>query len=277
MYPSISCLCPTYGRPRLLMNAVACFLSQKYPRNLCKLVILDDLGSINPYVPGDEGDRIRVWSQSERFPSLPEKFNALWQLAPKSDIYVIWEDDDAQLPWCLSTHSKACERAGWSYSSYVYSDYGERLHTEPTGGRFHGCLAIRGDTLQAIGGWPLTRRADFDQQLIARLRGFGSHGDPLEHCPLTSDIHSVGTDKPFKSPAYVFRWHTGSTHGQGDMRGPDDENWYDRYQPPDRSGPNTIVPAFDGGTLKIFRELGIEPVPSFVPPGIPEPMHTSPQ
>lgn len=253
-YPSISCLCPTYGRPRLLMNAVACFLRQDYPPNCCKLIILDDLGSINPDVPGIEADRIRVWSTVHRFPSLPEKFNALWRTAPRSDIYVIWEDDDVQLPWCLSAHAKACENHGWSYSSHVFSDYTGKLATEPTGGRFHGCLAIRGDVMQEIGGWPLTRRADFDQQLIHRLWKIGEQGDPLQFSP-TGPFTTEWT----KLPAYVFRWQTGAAHGQGYMQGPDDEGWYDRYVPPDRSGPHTIIPAFDDSTLAMFRELEISP------------------
>lgn len=299
MYPSISCLCPTYGRPGLLANAVACFLAQDYPKHRCCLVVLDDLGTISKINKGEWENRksefpglqthpaVFSLSTTRRYSSLPEKYNALWHFAPQSDIYVVWEDDDCQYPWCLSSHAKACEHHGWSYPSHVFSDYGDpsypvamRMHTEPTGGRFHGCLGIRGDTLASIGGWVETKAANFDQQLIGRLREKGQPGDPLQFSkrldevavthdhpqahfrrthPITFDLDNGYAGQVERGemglPAYVFRWHTGQTHGQSTMRAADDESWYDRYQPPERSGPHTIVPAFDADTRAFYDLL----------------------
>lgn len=230
MYPSITCLCPTYGRPKLLANALACFQHQDYPAQRRCLIVLDDLGTIEAEIQ----DNIRIVSQPNRVSSLPEKYNALWYMAPVSDIYVVWEDDDIQLPWCLKGHAAACENHGWSYPGAVYSDYQGHIETEPTGGRFHGCLAIRGDFLKRLGGWPLTKRADFDQNLIASLHKEGEPGSPVSTLKMP--------------PAYIFGWHTGYEHGQSTMRGPDDETWYDRYQPPDRTGPHRIVPELNERT-----------------------------
>lgn len=254
MYPRISCLCPTFGRPRLLANAVACFLAQDYPPDRCKLIVLDDLGNLLPHLKCGVEDRYRIFTQKERCNSLPEKYNTLVSLAPVSDIYVVWEDDDVQFPWCLSSHALACEHHAWSYPSEVWSDYTGALATEHTGGRFHGCLAITREALRLIGGWPLTLRADFDQHLISTLRQqSGQPGDPLKFspdCPASLRSHSG------KSPGYLFRWRHDQAHGQAYMRGPEDEGWYDRYIPPDNSGPHQIIPSFDVQTIEFYRQMG---------------------
>jgi Glycosyltransferases involved in cell wall biogenesis len=43
----ISCLCPTYKRPTLLANAIACFLQQDYD-GPAELIVLDDAGELLP-------------------------------------------------------------------------------------------------------------------------------------------------------------------------------------------------------------------------------------
>jgi len=68
--PFFVCLCPTYGRPRMVQNAVACFLAQDYPVDRRRLLILDDAGQI----PAQKGDGWEVFSMSERFESLPAKY-----------------------------------------------------------------------------------------------------------------------------------------------------------------------------------------------------------
>lgn len=278
-FPTICCLCPTYGRPKLLANAIACFLAQDYPIQRRKLIIWDDLGTIEGYrIPVSSTDHeqyssLVFLSTKQRFPSLPEKFNAMWRFLA-ADLYVVWEDDDIQFPWCLKAHAQACEHHGWSHPSHVWSDYGGTLHTEPVGGRFHGSLAIRGDSLHKIEGWPLTRRADFDQQLIRKL--YVECGQPGDPCLFSSKFNDVLVEPghPLAAlraaniieaddtiaegviglPPYCFRWQTGYDHGQGYMRGPDDESWYDNYQPPDRTGPHVIVPALDAQT-KLYFDL----------------------
>lgn len=70
---NILCLCPTYGRPRLLANALACFLAQDYQAHKRKLLILDDAGQFRP----QRGDGWELLSTRERFASLPDKYNAM--------------------------------------------------------------------------------------------------------------------------------------------------------------------------------------------------------
>ncbi|MGV2333790.1 MAG UNVERIFIED_CONTAM: hypothetical protein LVR18_26535 [Planctomycetaceae bacterium] len=74
-----------------------------------------------------------------------------------------------------------------------------RLEQEDATGRFHASLAFRREIFDRIGGWPLTKRGDFDQQLIAMLHAIEAPGDPCQ----------------FADPSYIFRWgQTNAYHGQ---------------------------------------------------------------
>ena len=100
--PFVSCLCPTYHRPKLLANAVACFLAQDYPAERRELIIVDDAQEFAPQI----GQGWQLVSLSRRFQSLPEKYNALAGLA-EGEVFVVWEDDDIYLPHHISAHVNA--------------------------------------------------------------------------------------------------------------------------------------------------------------------------
>ncbi|MFM7869972.1 MAG: hypothetical protein ACKPHU_37625 [Planctomycetaceae bacterium] len=91
----------------------------------------------------------------------------------------------------------------------------ERLEHEDVTGRFHASLAFRREIFDGIGGWRLTKRGDFDQQLFARLNAIEAPGDPCQ----------------FADPSYIVRrGQTNAYHGQAFMQGPEDEGWYDRVR-----------------------------------------------
>ena len=71
----VSCLCPTYRRPKLLKNSIACFEAQDYPADRRELIILDDAGELQ----NQTGAGWQIISIQRRFRSLPEKFNAPYQ------------------------------------------------------------------------------------------------------------------------------------------------------------------------------------------------------
>jgi hypothetical protein len=206
--PMVSCLCPTYRRPKLLKNSIACFEAQDYPADRRELIVLDDAGELE----NQTGDGWQIISILRRFRSLPEKFNAIAGLA-QGEILVVWEDDDIYLPHHISSHVVAMDGHLWSKPSKVLSDYTGQIQEEDATGRFHASIALTRQAFVQCGGWPLTLRGDFDQQLIARLNTISPAADP---CCLAA-------------PAYVFRWgSTEAYHGQALMRGPEDEGWYDR-------------------------------------------------
>lgn len=232
--PFVSCLCPTYRRPRLLENSIACFLAQDYPADRRELIVLDDAGELE----NQTGDGWQIISIPRRFRSLPEKFNALAGLA-RGEILMVWEDDDIYLTHHIRSQVAAMDGNSWSKPSTVLSLYTGEVREEEATGRFHASLAVSRTAFEQCGGWPLTLRGDFDQQLIARLNSIGKPGDPCM------------TNKP----GYVFRWgSTGAYHGQAMMRGPDDETWYDN--PPSTSvvqHGSTLMPKMDHETSATYQ------------------------
>ena len=248
------CLCPTYHRPALLANAVACFLAQDYTPRL--LAILDDAGQYPPsshIVSSTTGLHDVQWSlfsESTRYPSIPAKYARLLHLlhldaAPLNDVAIcVWDDDDIYGPRHISASLAAMQRqlTNWSHPDHVWSTYTGTPQLEPAAGRFHGALVIRHDLLWEIGGpegWIQTKRADFDQQSIAACEDLGG---PRGRC----------------TPEYVYGW--GRTHHcSGLMSSPDNTDWYDRYPdtiPPEARAPQTsLVPQMDAQTVRLYRDL----------------------
>ncbi len=248
------CLCPTYGRPRqVLENSLACFLSQDYS-GPSMLWILDD-GNTVVAQHGKQGQA--EWAVVQggwRRDSLPRKYNEMvtWSFLGKptwgqKDVgYVVWDDDDLYLPWHLSSYAAALQSSQWVHPETVLSTY-DGLHRESAAGRFHGSLAIRGDLLSRLGGWVPTRRADFDQQQISQCARVG--GPPGR--PIAAD----------GIPSYVFRWaDSGASHCQGLMSSPDNIDWYDRVKRnhyPDDGAIGELVPQFDAAAKRIYQQLGV--------------------
>ena len=120
----------------------------------------------------------------------------------------------------------------------MLSLYTRELREEAAVGRFHASIAITRETFDAAGGWPLTKRGDFDQTFLKRLAAAAETVDPCRAC----------------APSYVFRWGSiRSYHGQGLMHGPHDVEWYERVS---GVGPmvavDTIVPALGTEAVCVF-------------------------
>ncbi len=232
--PFVSCLCPTYRRPRMLANALGCFLAQEYPVDRRELIIMDDAGQYTPMANADW----QLISFSRRFRSLPEKYNALAGLA-QGDIIVVWEDDDIYLPDHLSAHVRALASGGFSKPSRVFSIHSGALREENAAGRFHGSMAFTRKAFERLGGWPLSRRGDFDQQFMS---GLGLSGGQVDTCSTSP-------------PSYVFRWgSTGDYHGSAHMATPGDENWYDKCKVDDDGNTQIRLEAhLDAETLRILK------------------------
>ncbi len=218
---NIVCLCPTYGRrPELLENTIACFDRQDYPADKRRLFLFDDLGTLDGVVIEDLRDGptgMPIVSQHDRCLSIADKYSAmLARIDFPFDAVAVWDDDDVYFPWHLSAHVEALRGNDWSKPSHVWTAAAQPPILESSAGRFHGSIAIRRECLERVGGWVQTRRADFDQQMMARLDANGRCGDPCDFSP----------------PSYVYRWQTTSAgHCSWLMSAPANEDWYDRYQP----------------------------------------------
>jgi len=96
--PLVSAVCCTYGRPRLLEEAIASFLLQDYPNK--ELVIVNDLPSHAISLPGTHAN-ITIINCPLRFPSLGAKRNFAMTQA-NGEYVLVWDDDDLHLPWRMS-------------------------------------------------------------------------------------------------------------------------------------------------------------------------------
>jgi len=206
----IVCLCPTYLRPECVAQTIVLFERQSYPPEKRFLLILDDAGQLRP----KKGPNWEIVSVPTRFPSLPDKYAAMLEMCPpNTEGLVVWDDDDIYLSRHIEASVSALQQAPWAHPRYVYSIYAGALRIERSDGRFQAAAAMRWDACMAIGGWPRTRRADFDQQLLAKLeRTFGPAADSSR----------------FWGPTFVHWFSNGLWHSQLFMRSPDDETWYDR-------------------------------------------------
>lgn len=223
-------ICPTWNRPRLVRELIAQFLKQEPGSHAVALIILDDAGQYDSQ-QGDDGQGGHHWklvSFNHPFRTLGDKYNALLAMVD-TEITVIAEDDDLYAP-----HHTAAMRFALEGTSPVAKptrirvEYGGQKKVESDPGRFHASLAFRTEFIRQIGGWPTNHRADFDLQMIAKLRsaclkatGSSEFADPLKFDTRES---------------YTFRWETsGHTHAQAYGAGPLDEQWLAKAR--DAAGP----------------------------------------
>lgn len=229
----IACLAPTYGRPaEVLARSVYCFMQQQYPLHERRLLLFDDCGNVCPQIDGipiattsmvsqmellrANNWRVAVVSTPTRSNDLGTKYNQMLRMLDDwPEAYAVWDDDDLYLPNHLQNIAAALSggtRYKWAHPLRVWSTYTGRPELESAAGRFHGSLALRADFCREVGGWIATRRADFDQQMLARC---AAAGRPAPYDAATG-------------PSYVFTWaDSGATHCQGLMRSPEDETWWE--------------------------------------------------
>ena len=226
--PHITCICPTYKRADLLQNAIACFVMQDYPHR--NLIILDDAQQHRPQI----GDRWSLYVENLRYPTLSEKFNAMGNIARKHrpDIIAVWEDDDIYLPHHLSDIASRWVPGGKQFiaPSYAWGTYGCKrgeVKLESAVGRFHGSWAYTLELWDAMQGYPMTNRLDFDMQMARQARDLSDTGG------------AVHTEN--QSPGYVYRW--GNHHYHGSAQGEDgfrqlwDQLGQKQAQPIESTGP----------------------------------------
>ena len=250
--PFVSWVCPTFHRPKLLRNLLACYLAQDYPKDKTELVILDDGYDFAQ----QSGDGWVLNSQKDRYPSLPDKYNALLGLCDMgTELFVVAEDDDIYLPHHTSSYVEAWRRNGdpiaFIKPSKILSAYTGEVKEQGGAGRFHASIGLSRSLVELTGGWVKTKAADFDQQLMRLcINSVKTIIDPCES----------------STPSYCFRYgSTQAYHGQHFMRGSDDEEWYDRVPRVVGNGDLLLTPEFDHETRMVFQShstLKIDPAPT---------------
>lgn len=121
----VSCICPTYSRPELVKESIASFLAQDFNEE-AELIVLNDCAEQELIY---EHLNVRVYNTKERFKTLGEKYNAMFEMA-KGRFITPWEDDDIFLPHKLQyCYDKIKDldyfKLPWAY---YWNQKGQRYH-----------------------------------------------------------------------------------------------------------------------------------------------------
>jgi len=240
---NIAVLLPTYGRPKLVSNAVGCFVAQTYPADKCRLLCLDDGNQTH-----GEGPNWRIVKEVDRYPNMMPKYNRMVELLnqwwPEWDAIVLQDDDDIYGPTWLESHAWALERRPWSYPSHVWSLYGSKIHKgempvmEESGGRFWASTGITRKLFANIGGFGCGEEKDFDLRFLGKMRTFGgAPANPIDQSML---------------PQYCYGW--GRSNHLSSLTG--NPHWYLLHRKQDdRTCPFPTVPELDMDTKLLYERV----------------------
>jgi hypothetical protein len=193
----VSCFCLTYGRPRLLEEAVHSFLQQDYtgPK---EMIVLNDYAD---QVLELDHPEVQVINLPKRFRTLGEKMNAAVALA-SHDVLFTWDDDDIYLPHRLSFSMAAFDPRKGFFNGATAWIWSNGSLSGPLQNRFHAASCWSRALFDAIGGYAADGSgtdAIFERQLAASFPGATA---PFAVTP--EEIY------------YVYRWGgTGSYHLSG--------------------------------------------------------------
>lgn len=191
------CLCCTYLRPLQLSSMIRDFVAFDYPDK--ELLIYDDVGQ---YPTEPAGENWRIISEKNKHPTLGEKRNALAEMAPQADGFVVMDDDDGYCAWTLQAHAEALQNGDVSSPSRILSEHRQsrQILMERGKGIFHGAWAYTPEAFKRAGGYSHKDTGE-DRDL---MKGF-----------VTTGCHVADSCDKFP-PYYIYRWHhTGSYHISG--------------------------------------------------------------
>lgn len=225
--PLVSCLCPTFGRPHVLREAIWCFLQQDYANK--ELIIVND--HPNPITLDREYPGVRLINLPERFANLGEKRNYTTRLA-RGEILCVWDDDDLYLPWRLK---QTVRHLMENPDTWAYKPMHAWLSVNNSGYRiqralFHSQLGMRRAAFDCVGGYPAMNVGE-DQAFEDRI-------------PRDKWVRHLAAAAEF---IYVYRWGNTHTHiSQLGNDAPGKPTSWDRMEKQHRQSPGgTITPGFD--------------------------------
>jgi glycosyltransferase involved in cell wall biosynthesis len=197
VYPAVSCICLTYGRPHLLEEAIYSFLHQAYSGTK-ELLVLNDYDQ--QVLEFDHHD-VRVLNVPKRLRTVGEKMNMAVSLAAH-DVLFVWDDDDIYLAHRLAFSIDHFEwRSGFFKPDKGWLLDNGTLHG-PVHNIFHAASCWSRKMFDAAGGYP-AEGTGYDLVFENRLKEANSASIiPFEIN--TEDIY------------YLYRWGgTGSFHLSG--------------------------------------------------------------
>jgi glycosyltransferase involved in cell wall biosynthesis len=200
--PSVSLLCPTFGRVELLQESIECFLRQDYDGPL-ELVIVNDLPRQSLSLGSQFVDRlrpnqtVRMVNCKERCRSLGEKKNATIR-SSRGSVLKMWDDDDIHLPWSVSSEVGALINSSEAYGVLAAYFFANGDNVELKRGSLPGPFCMKRDLMLDSGGMSIDRNCGEDVEFRERMIRTGN--------------------RPFHmktKPSFIYRWGTGHYHISG--------------------------------------------------------------
>lgn len=178
MQPLVSCLTATYGRHKVLQEAVSCFLEQDYDNK--ELIILNN----HPEPLYCDLPQVTVYNEP-LYETLGDCRKRLLQLA-NGELLRTWDDDDLYMPWAIS---QGVDNIGDSIAFKPTYSWDSRKNSEYHLGEnvYEASITFRTDEV-----WK---------------HGYKSSGGD-EHDPLMRGIHGKCKLLPVR-PSYCYRWDSG--------------------------------------------------------------------
>ena len=163
--PKVSCYCATYGRTKLLEEAIHSFLIQDYDGQK-ELVILNDFSEQTLFFDHPE---IKIINLKERIVPLSKKFNSCISYCTGEYIFV-WEDDDIYLPWKISLSIKKINEHGIFHTgdAFIEQDTNKLAQCRNL---HHSSLCMNVDCWKSVNYYEIleTDRCDLDVNIFARI------------------------------------------------------------------------------------------------------------
>ena len=161
--PNVSCFCPTYGRTKLLMESVNCFLNQDY-KGKKELIILNDFDQQELFFNHPE---VKVIN-SKKIKKLSDKFNECISHC-SGDYIFVWEDDDIFLPWRISFSINNLDKNGCFHTRQAFKEidhkkivFSDNLH--------HSALCMHRDCWEKIGFYSESDGTTIDTLLFNKIK-----------------------------------------------------------------------------------------------------------
>jgi glycosyltransferase involved in cell wall biosynthesis len=194
--PPISCFCLTYGRPRLLEEAIHSFLQQDYtgPK---EMIVLNDYADQTLELDHPE---VQVINVPRRFRTVGEKMNAAAALA-SHDLLFVWDDDDVYLPHRLSFSVANFDPGKGFFKAHQAWFWNAGKLNDPMKNLLHAGSCWSRSLFDAVRGYAADGTGYdllFEQQLGSRFPG-------------STAPHHVELEEIY----YLYRWGTGSFHMSG--------------------------------------------------------------
>jgi len=188
--PLVSCLTATYGRYKVLCDAVTCFVEQYYENK--ELIILNN----HPVPLVTNLPNVFIHNEP-KYETLGDCRNRLLELA-RGELVRTWDDDDLYLPWAIG---QGVENIGNHIAWKPLRSWGWRMDQDE--------MYLSGNKYEAS--WTVRTH-------IARRFGYISMSGGNEHNSLELGINSLGgIARGDVRPSYIYRWGSGLVRISGSL------------------------------------------------------------